>query len=212
MPTDRPSLLPPGSSDLERDIDRASARVGDVAADLGALWNPATCPIELLPWLAWALSTDIWDPDWSEARKRQEVAVAIAVQRRKGTRGTVADLLARFDELLELTEWWETVPPGPAHTFSVILPIGAGGGDRATAAFARAIVRDVSRVKPARSHFILVQSLQASAEQLIYGGAQLLAFVRHGFVADDDEPDIYLLTEDGEPITDEANVPLEEVG
>jgi phage tail P2-like protein len=49
------------------------------------LWNPQTCPLPALPWLAWTLSVDTWDTDWTEERKRAITAGAIAAQRRKGS-------------------------------------------------------------------------------------------------------------------------------
>jgi phage tail P2-like protein len=38
------------------------------------LWNPQTCPLAALPWLAWTLSIDKWDTDWTEERKRTATA------------------------------------------------------------------------------------------------------------------------------------------
>lgn len=49
------------------------------------LWDPWTCQIEELPYLAWALSVDIWDVDWPEAKKRLVVANAFSDHKRKGT-------------------------------------------------------------------------------------------------------------------------------
>ncbi|MBG8794166.1 phage tail protein I [Salmonella enterica subsp. enterica] len=31
------------------------------------MWNPATCPIRFLPYLAWAFSVDRWDESWTES-------------------------------------------------------------------------------------------------------------------------------------------------
>jgi P2-related tail formation protein len=53
------SLLPPNVSGLERALEQASARVGDIPVPIDPLWNPATCPARLLPWLAWALSVGL---------------------------------------------------------------------------------------------------------------------------------------------------------
>jgi phage tail P2-like protein len=39
----------------------------------------------LLPWLAWALSDRPLGTDWSEDQKRDAVAKAIDLQRKKGT-------------------------------------------------------------------------------------------------------------------------------
>ncbi|WP_323010034.1 phage tail protein I [Paracoccus sp. (in: a-proteobacteria)] len=77
------SLLPPNATRSERAIGAATAR--PVPVPVGDLWNPATCPAALLPWLAWALSVDDWDPDWSDEAKRATIAASLSVHRRKGT-------------------------------------------------------------------------------------------------------------------------------
>ena len=68
------SLLPQNATDPERAIEDAMRAGIDVSA-IGSLWNPATCPLALLPWLAWAWSVDEWDLAWSEAQQRAMVAI-----------------------------------------------------------------------------------------------------------------------------------------
>lgn len=79
------SLLPPSASALERAIEAATARIGDIPVLISRVWNPATCPAELLPWLAWALSVDTWDSSWSERTKRDVIASSYDVHRHKGS-------------------------------------------------------------------------------------------------------------------------------
>jgi phage tail P2-like protein len=202
------SLLPPNAQPLERAVATAAARVSAVPIPLQALWNPWTCPIELLPWLAWGLSIDAWDTAWPEARKRQEVARAIELQRRKGTRGAVEAVLAAADEQLELVEWFEAQPRLQPHTFRVELPLGDGGGARSTAAFTERVVREVSRVKPLRSHLEFVQSLGAGAGLNIVGAARSAGFLRLDMAAVTEPPN-YLTTETGEPLQAEDGELLE---
>ncbi|WP_321148051.1 phage tail protein I, partial [Serratia marcescens] len=52
------SLLPPGSSQLERRAAEACAGISDLSVPLRDLWNPARCPVKFLPYLAWAFSVD----------------------------------------------------------------------------------------------------------------------------------------------------------
>ena len=66
-----------------------------------------TIAAEWLPWLAWGLSADTWDADWSEVTKRKAVAGSIALHRTKGTRASVETVIGRFDELLPVVEWFE---------------------------------------------------------------------------------------------------------
>lgn len=205
------SLLPPNASRLERAVEAATARIGDVPAPIEQLWDPATLAADLLPWLAWALSVDNWNADWTEAEKRAAVARSIELHRIKGTRASVETVLGSFDDLLELVEWHQVTPRADPHTFEVRLPIAgdgvAPGGRRATAAFAEAIVRDVARVKPTREHFILAQTLALTSEVGIQGAGRLADMRRADTIPDFDASPawgFYLQTEDGEPLQAEA--------
>ena len=199
-----PDLLPPNATRYERAVDAAIARAGDVPIPLQTLWNPATCPPELLPWLAWALSIDRWSPDWTTAEKRHEVARSIEMQRHKGTPRSIDQVLESFDALLTLTEWFEQSPPAPIHSFNVTLPLDAAGGDRATAAFASAIVRDINRIKPLRSHMEFVQELRAEASMFLVGAGRVAGETRIRASLYAGDPSVpwedLLQTETGEPL------------
>lgn len=81
-----PSLLPPGNAGLaELAIEQASGGITLFPDAIRPLWNPDTCPASLLPWLAWTLSVDEWEPTWTDAQKREVVKSSIEVHRRKGT-------------------------------------------------------------------------------------------------------------------------------
>ena len=80
-----PGLLPQNATPAEVALDEATARVGDVPSPLRELWDPDTCPASLLPWLAWALSVDNWDPAAPEGVKREVIRQSVALHRRKGT-------------------------------------------------------------------------------------------------------------------------------
>lgn len=86
---------------------------------LTSLWNPATCPANLLPFLAWALSVDVWDPTWPIATKRAVVAAAPVVHRMKGTRAAVERTLSAMHMSTRIKEWCEQVPPARRGTFVV---------------------------------------------------------------------------------------------
>ncbi|MCF1457744.1 MAG: phage tail protein I, partial [Shewanella sp.] len=77
--TDKASLLPPHLSELERDLEAALARIEDVHIPIATLWDPWACPLDALPWLAWALSVDRWRTSWGENTKRQVVASSLSV-------------------------------------------------------------------------------------------------------------------------------------
>lgn len=161
--TDLPSILPPTSTALERALEQASARIGDIDVDLPTrLWNPATCPADMLPWLAWGLSMDSWDNRWPEPVRRQRVASAIAIQRRKGTAKSVFDVVDSFGGALVLKEWWQYDPPADPHTFTISLTVGGGLGPL-PASYIDDIIAEVTRTKPVRSHFTFTQGLEATA-------------------------------------------------
>lgn len=71
------------------------SRLGDVPVPVGTLWNPALCPVALLPWLAHALAVPVWDAGWSEAVKRQVLALAGELNDRRGTRWAVLEALSQ---------------------------------------------------------------------------------------------------------------------
>jgi phage tail P2-like protein len=88
------SLLPPNATPVERGFEAAGARITALPVPVRDTWNPATCPATLLPWLAWALSVDNWDPTWTEGQQRAVIAASVAVHRRKGTVAAVREALA----------------------------------------------------------------------------------------------------------------------
>lgn len=103
-----------------------AARLAALDAELIAtLWDPATCPAPLLPFLAWALSVDVWDAGWPEAVKRSVIAASPMVHRRKGTRAAVEDALAAMRMSVRIDEWWQQNPLGRRGTFDVTVFVNA---------------------------------------------------------------------------------------
>lgn len=81
------TLLPPDvQSDWERAQSLVSARRRPLPSELvKSVWNPTTCPADLLDHLANTLSVDVWDQSWDDEKKRRVIRRAIPVQRIKGT-------------------------------------------------------------------------------------------------------------------------------
>ncbi|MDW4578393.1 MULTISPECIES: phage tail protein I [Atlantibacter] len=102
------SLLPPGSSALERRLAEACGDISTVPVPLRELWNPDTCPEHLLPWLAWSFSVDRWDEAWPVAVKRQVVRDAYFIHRQKGTIAAVRRVVEPFGFLIRVIEWWQS--------------------------------------------------------------------------------------------------------
>ena len=88
-------LLPPNATPLERALEQVFARISETPVPVGDLWSPERCPVEFLPWLAWALSVDEWDGEWPEERKRAAIAQSAELHRHKGTVWSVREALRR---------------------------------------------------------------------------------------------------------------------
>lgn len=111
------SLLPLNSTPLERALEAAFE--GGVPVPIRDLYNPQTCPVELLPQLASAWSVDRWSNDWSEAVKRRAIASSFYVHSHKGTIGALRRVVEPLGYLIEVIEWWEKVPMGVPGTFEL---------------------------------------------------------------------------------------------
>lgn len=59
----RKTLLPTGSTALEKAASVALSHIKTLPIPLHTLMNPDTCPVHLLPHLAWSFSVDRWDKD-----------------------------------------------------------------------------------------------------------------------------------------------------
>ncbi len=211
------SLLPPNASRLERALE-GGLRVGAIGTGAEAIDDPDNAPADVLPWLAWGLSVDAWDPAWSEEIKRGAIAGAIEEHRRKGTRASVETLLGRIDELASIVEWHEAAPRRAPHTFEVHVPlvtgVGEAGGYRAGPDLVADILRQLPRVKPLREHMSIVQTLGLAADIGVRIVARLAHWRRLDAVLDRAPSPVweyYLQTEQGEPLQAEAGTMLDTV-
>lgn len=116
--SDLRSILPPNASQLERDIDRVVAdRMDGLSLAISALWSADEALEEHLPWLASAVSVDVWKGHWPEHVKRQAIKASFDVHRLKGTYGAVRRALDALGVRSVLTEWFET--DGAPYTFKI---------------------------------------------------------------------------------------------
>lgn len=200
-----PTLLPPASTALEKALEQVALGLTDIPTPVRDIWSPATCPIELLPWLAWGLSIDIWDSSWSEARKRAAVADAIAFQRRKGTPASLRTVLDRIDPLIQLVEWFADRDTLDPFTFRLELPLRHQSDVTYDEALVTQLLRDIAHVKPVRAHMQAVFRVKADAEAWLLSAARVGGLARLDSVADlasATQPQwaTYLQTAQGEPI------------
>lgn len=113
-------ILPSSATELNRLMAATEvARSDGIEEFISLMWNPYECPVEFLPYLAWALSVDVYDNDWSEARKRSVIAASPLVHRRKGTVDAVERALAALGADAILHEWHLQEPVGRRGTFHV---------------------------------------------------------------------------------------------
>lgn len=177
------TLLPPSATLLERALAALAAmRTDAISVPLRALWRAQSCPADLLPWLAWGLSIDEWDASWPEAVRRARIAAAIMVQRRKGTRQGVRDAIASFGGAAALKEWWEQSPPGDPHTFDVLLTLGGGFGPPSSD-FVDQVISEITRTKPARSHFTFTLATTVTGGIGLIGRGRPLVWARRQVTA-----------------------------
>jgi phage tail P2-like protein len=116
-------LLPANASALERQAAEALAQIQRVPVPIRELHNPDLCPVALLPYLAWAYSVDRWDSAWPEATKRGVIRAAYFVHAHKGTIGALRRVVEPLGYLIEVLEWWQTVPEGVPGTFALLVGV-----------------------------------------------------------------------------------------
>lgn len=141
------SLLPPGSSPLERRAAEACAGISDLLVPLRDLWNPAHCSIKFLPYLAWAFSVDGWDEKWPEAKKRKAVIDAFLIHQKKGTCASVRQVVEDMGYSATLVEWFDI--GDPSGTFRLDVDVNDLG---ITEIALNELNRLISGVKPVSRH------------------------------------------------------------
>ena len=159
------TLLPPGSSALERRLALTCSGISDLQVPLRDLWNPATCPVRFLPYLAWAFSVDRWDESWAESTKRQVVQDAFFIHQHKGTISAVRRVVQPFGFLIRVLEWWQTGEvPG---TFRLDIGVQEQGITEETYLELERLIRDA---KPCSRHLVGM-SINLQTSGTFYVGA-----------------------------------------
>ncbi|MBG2364202.1 phage tail protein I, partial [Klebsiella pneumoniae] len=155
------SLLPPGSSALERRLAQACSGISDLNVPLRDLWNPWKCPAKFLPYLAWAFSVDRWEENWTETAKRQAVSDAFWIHQRKGTVAAVKRVIEGLGYSMTLEEWWEVADP--AGTFRLEIDLNEIGITEPMIYELERIIGDAKPVSRHISQLTLSMSIQGVA-------------------------------------------------
>lgn len=160
-----PSLLPPSASDFMRCVERGTTRLSALPVSLNQLWDPDTCPVALLPYLAWALSVDRWDRDWTEETKRQVIRDAWAIHRHKGTISAIRRVAEPFGYVINVTEWWETGDPRGTFRLDIgVLDVGI------TEEMYTEMERLIADARPVSRHLVGLNIMQDIQGYLYSGG------------------------------------------
>ena len=141
--------LPPNTTALERAIAVACAELVNVPVPLRELWNADRCPVNLLPFLAWACSVDRWDDAWPESIKRGTIKASYFIHKHKGTIAAVRRVVESLGYLIRITEWWQTTPPGVPGTFRLDVGVLDTG---ITDAMFQEMERLIADAKPVSRH------------------------------------------------------------
>lgn len=169
-------LLPAGASALEVAAATACAEIARIPVPLRTLWNAQTCPVDLLPYLAWAWSVDRWDASWPEATKRSVVAASAYVHRHKGTIGALRRVVEPLGYLIRITEWWQTdETPGTFRLEVGVLDTGI------TEAMYHELERLIADARPCSRHLLgLSINLDVTGTQPVaatcYSGDELTVY------------------------------------
>lgn len=166
------SLLPGHSTQLEKDLEKLQCRVYDQPMLHRDLWNPETCPSELLPWLAWAESVDVWNDRWPDSTKRAVIANSRTLHEIKGTQKAVEDSLAALGVRVEVVEWWQEAPPAERGTQKLTLWVNHNINPDADIMIDSEVVRDlvssVNRAKRGCIHYMLTLGVEFDAPGIGY--------------------------------------------
>ena len=158
------SLLPLNSTQLERAIELAIEEVPTLP--IRTLYNAKTCPAHLLHQLAWSWSVDRWDNRWSEQTKRAAIESAFFIHAHKGTIGALRRVVEPLGYLLEVIEWWQTIPEGTPGTFALNVGVRDSG---ITEEMYQELVALIDDAKPlSRTLTELVVSLESTGCLNIY--------------------------------------------
>lgn len=173
MNTPKKSLLPINHSVFERSLELTSSRIDNIPTPIRDVWNPQTCPLELLPWLAWAYSIDSWKDYWPESVKRSILEKAIEVSKRKGTRQSLLDVVSSFGIEMNIDETSTTLAPFQFNVEIDINTVGAQDNE-----FTRDVVNELSRTKRSSSYFELQQKIKLKSEITLIGRVRVSRLIR----------------------------------
>lgn len=182
-------LLPGSATQMERYLAASTGRLDQIPLLLDSLWDPARCPSQLLPWLAWATSSDIWfdnlnDPVEESIRRRKLIIKSAFVHKYKGTKAAIQQALDAFANVsITLTEWWQQTPRGHPHTFRLDLLVNGNTPGAGTAEFNDKLRHAIDAIKPVRSHYHFTLSIVQTATTRLAASGRAVSYKRFNMSA-----------------------------
>lgn len=144
-------LLPPNSTKFEMNFEAAFARVSNIEINIRSFNNPLTAPVEVLPWLAWERSVDVWNKNWSDPQKRQVIKTSLYNHSIKGTVESLEVALNSLGFPVLVQEWFNMVPMGKPYTFKLYIQTNQ---DSVSVTDYKELFKVVLAYKNLRSHLI----------------------------------------------------------
>ena len=177
-------MLPPNSSDFESAWETLISELLHSDQPIETLYNPALCPADMLPYLAWALSVDSWNPSWPDTIKRQVIAAAPELHRIKGTKAAVIQALASLNIEADYAEWHETGDaPGTFQITAFVRDnLDANGETLLNAQVINDVRKYIDNVKRGSQHYRLrtgiAQTVDLGIGTALAGGTSSLSIDR----------------------------------
>jgi phage tail P2-like protein len=156
------------------ELDRVLAELAkvflfdDIPTDLSVLSDPDRCPPAFLPWLAWALSVDDWNAEWSLEQKRSVVRNSFLVHARKGTVGAIRRAVESVGYEITIVELQRTLGASYAYQFDADVNVGEQGIDGETQSEIERLIETNKRVS---CHLRNLNLRAVNLELPIYMGA-----------------------------------------
>ncbi|MDQ0422288.1 phage tail-like protein [Peteryoungia aggregata LMG 23059] len=93
-------LHPSNVSPLRKTVEEAMVRAFEVQFDLRSIDDPEVTPPDFVPFIAWGVSTDLWDRNWPLERKRAVAKAWFRLHSKKGTLAGIREAVRYFDSLV----------------------------------------------------------------------------------------------------------------
>ena len=159
-------LLPYNATQLEKNIEQVLAnKYLDVdALVIKKLSDPDNCPVEFLPWLAFAESVDVWNDGWPEDTKRAVIANAKLAHQHKGTDGGLQDALNALGVNVRITPWYKMQPEGDVGTADITLFFASSFNTTGSTLFDSAILDNVKQTIDSHKRLSMHYTLNVGIE------------------------------------------------